>query len=213
MAKLIRALVVDDHAVVRAGLTNILKAESDIEVVGEARDGLEAVNKALELKPDVILMDILMPHCSGLEATVAIKERLPSARVLILTISEKEEDLFQALRLGAQGYLLKGASIPEVVDAVRTVAADEVMLSPHMVTRLVAELREKANGPTLSARETEILQLLGDGLTNTEIAQRLFISESTVRTYLHRLLDKLHLKNRAEAVAYAARHWSLCNPS
>ena len=205
MAETIRVLIADDHAVVRAGLANILESEVDIKVVGEARDGLEAIEKALELKPDVILMDIFMPRCSGLEATVAIRQKLADARLLILTVSEREEDLLQALRFGAQGYLLKSATITEVADAVRMVAAGEAMLSPHIVTRLVAEFREKADEPTLSTREAEVLQLLGEGLTNTEIARRLFIGESTVRTYLRRLLDKLHLKNRAEAIAYAAR--------
>ena len=206
MAKVIRVLVADDHPVVCAGLVKILGVESDISIVGEANDGLEAINKALELKPDVILMDIFMPRCSGLEATIAIREKLPDAKVLILTISEREEDLFQALRFGAQGYLLKSATITEVADAVRMLAAGEAVLSPYIVTRLVAEFRERADEPALSDRETEVLQLLGGGLTNTEIANRLFISESTVRTYLHRLLDKLHLRNRAEAIAYAVRH-------
>ncbi|HEX76251.1 MAG TPA: response regulator transcription factor, partial [Dehalococcoidia bacterium] len=195
-AKAIRVLIVDDHAVVRAGLAKILGAESDITIVGEARDGLEAIEKAQELKPDVILMDIFMPRCSGLQATVAIRQKLPDARVLILTISEQEDDLFQALRFGAQGYLLKSATITEVADGVRMIASGEAMLSPHIVSRLVAELREKANEPALSTREVEVLQLLGEGLSNTEIANRLFIGESTVRTYLHRILDKLQLKNR-----------------
>ena len=206
MAEVIKVLVADDHPVIRAGLAKILGAESDISIVGEANDGLEAINKALELKPDVILMDIFMPRCSGLEATVAIREKLPDARLLILTISEREEDLFQALRFGAQGYLLKSATITEVADAVRMLAAGEAVLSPYIVTRLVAEFRERADEPALSDRETEVLQLLGGGLTNTEIADRLFISESTARTYLRRLLDKLHLRNRAEAIAYAVRH-------
>jgi DNA-binding NarL/FixJ family response regulator len=207
MAEVIKVLVADDHPVIRAGLAKILGTQSDITIVGEARDGLEAINKALELKPDVILMDIFMPRCSGLEATVAIRQKLPDARLLILTISEREEDLLQALRLGAQGYLLKSAAITEVAEAVRKTAAGEAMLSPSIAARLVAELRQKAEDKTnLSARETEVLQLVGEGLTNTEIANRLFISESTVRTYLHRLLDKLHLKNRAEAIAYAVRH-------
>ena len=206
MAEPIRVLAVDDHPVVRAGLARLLGAESDIHIVGEARDGLEAINKALELKPDVIIMDIFMPRCSGLEATVAIREKLPNARLLILSISEREEDLFQALRFGAQGYLLKSATITEVADAVRMLAAGETVLSPYIVTRLVAEFRERADEPALSDRETEVLQLLGGGLTNTEIADRLFISESTARTYLRRLLDKLHLRNRAEAIAYAVRH-------
>ena len=206
MAEPIRVLVVDDHAVVRTGLANILAPESDITIVGEARDGLEAITQALELKPDVILMDVFMPNCSGLEATVIIRQKLPSAKVLILTVSEREEDLFQALRLGAQGYLLKSATITEVVEAVRKAAIGEAMLSPHMVSRLVAEFRGKAEEPKLSTRETEVLHLIGEGLTNTEIGNRLFIGESTARTYLHRLLDKLHLRNRAEAAAYAARH-------
>jgi DNA-binding NarL/FixJ family response regulator len=206
MAEMIKVLVADDHPVIRAGLAKILGAESDITIVGEARDGLEAVNKALELRPDVILMDIFMPRCSGLEATVAIRQELPDARLLILTISEREEDLLQALRLGAQGYLLKSAAITEVAEAVRKTAAGEAMLSPSIAARLVAELRQKSDESALSAREVEVLQLVGEGLTNTEIANRLFISESTVRTYLHRLLDKLHLKNRAEAIAYAVRH-------
>jgi len=210
MAEVIRVLVVDDHAVVRAGMANILGAEPDISIVGEARDGLEAINKTLELKPDVILMDIFMPRCSGLEALVTIKESFPGASVLILTISDEEEDLFQALRFGAQGYLLKGATITEMVDAVRRTAAGEVMLSPYVVARLVAEFRDKGKASDdelgLSAREIEVLRLVGEGLTNTEIGNRLFIGESTVRTYLRRLLEKLHLRNRAEAVAYSTRH-------
>ncbi len=206
MAEKIRVLIVDDQAVVRAGLTAILGAESDIDIVGEAGDGLEAINKAIGLKPDVILMDIFMPGLSGLEATVAIRQEHPDAKVLILTISDREEDLLHALRFGAQGYLLKSATITEVAEAVRRTAAGEAMLSPHIATRLVAEFRQKADEPELSGRETDVLQLVGQGLTNTEIANRLFIGESTVRTYLHRLLDKLHLRNRTEAATYAARH-------
>lgn len=199
-------MIVDDHAVVRSGLTTILGAEPDITIVGEARDGLEAIEKAPALVPDVIIMDILMPRCTGLEALVPLKERLPGTAVLILTVSEREDDLFQALRLGAQGYILKNAGIDEMVDAVRRTAAGEAILSANLTVRLVAEFREKVDEPRLSEREKEVLQLLGEGLTNTEIAGRLFISESTVRTYLHRLLDKLQLRNRAEAVAYSVRH-------
>jgi DNA-binding NarL/FixJ family response regulator len=206
MDEAIRVLITDDHAMLRAGLVNVLGAESDINIVGEARDGLEAVEKAVELKPDVILMDIFMPRCNGLEAIVAIKERLPSAKILILTVSEREEDLFQALKLGAQGYLLKSATITEVVDAVRMVAVGEAALSPQITMRLATELWERAAEPTLSPREMEVLQLLSEGLTDTDIAERLFIGKRTVRTYLRRLLDKLHLKNRVEAATYAVRH-------
>lgn len=206
MTEEIKVLVADDHSVVRAGLVKILEAEPDIKVVGEARDGMEAIAKATEANPDVILMDVLMPRCTGLEATAAIKESNPDARVLILTVSEEEEDLLQALRFGAQGYLLKTASMAEIVDAVRRTAAGEVMLSPGIAGKLVLEFQHRADEPELSPRETQVLQLLGEGLTNTEIARRVFVSESTVRTYLSRILDKLHLKNRAEAIAYAARH-------
>src|SRR4030042_1262244 len=122
MDKAIRVLIADDHAVVRAGLVKILGGEPDITIVGEAEDGLEAIGKALELKPDVILMDIFMPRCSGLEATVAIRQKLNDTRLLILTVSDREEDLLQALRFGAQGYILKSASITELADAVRKVA-------------------------------------------------------------------------------------------
>ncbi|MFC2068064.1 response regulator [Chloroflexota bacterium] len=205
MAESIRVLIVDDHAVVRAGLTNILKTEPSINIVGEARDGLEAIDKADVLRPDVILMDIMMPRCTGLQATVIIKEKLPDTKILMLTVSDAENDLFQALRLGAQGYLLKSADINELIDAVKKINTGEAILSPNIATRLVNEFRDKADEPKLSEREIEVLHLLGEGLTNTEIANRLFIGESTVRTYLHRLLDKLHLRNRAEATAYSAR--------
>lgn len=206
MAEKITVLVADDHAVVRTGLATILGEQPDIIIIGEAKDDLEAISKALELKPDVILMDIFMPNCTGLDAMISIRESLPDARVLILTVSEHEDDLFRALRFGAQGYLLKSANIDEVADAVRQVASGEAMLSPHIATRLVAEFRKKDDEPKLSAREMEVLQLVGEGLTNTRIADRLFISESTVRTYLRRLLDKLHLSHRTEAMAYAVRH-------
>lgn len=205
MAEQIKVFVADDHAVVRAGLATILGEQPDITIVGEAEDGFEATSKVLELKPDVILMDILMPKCNGLDAMIAIRDRMPDARVLILTVSESEDNLFRALRFGAQGYLLKSANIDEVADAVRKVAAGEVMLSPHIITRLIAEFRQKIDEPKLSSREMEVLQLLGEGLTNTQIASQLFISESTVRTYLRRLMDKLHFSHRTEAMAYALR--------
>jgi len=205
MAEQIKVFVADDHAVVRAGLATILGEQPDITIVGEAGDGFEATSKVLELKPDVILMDIIMPKCSGIDAMIAIRDRMPDARVLILTVSESEDNLFRALRFGAQGYLLKSANIDEVADAVRKVAAGEAMLSPNIASRLIAEFRQKIDEPKLSSREMEVLQLLGQGLTNTQIARQLFISESTVRTYLRRLMDKLHFSHRTEAMAYAIR--------
>jgi DNA-binding NarL/FixJ family response regulator len=207
MTNHIKILIADDHAVVRAGLANILRVESDIQVVAEASNGLEAIDLAVKFQPDIILMDIYMPACSGLEAMAVIKEKAPASKIVILTVSENEDDLFRAIKYGAEGYLLKSASITEVSEAVRRTAQGEPSLSPRMAARLMAEFRDKSEpGPKLSAREREVLKLLGEGLTNIEIAGRLFIGESTVRTHLQRLLEKLHLKNRAEAIAYASRN-------
>ena len=206
MAEFIRVLVVDNHDIVRIGLADILGAESDIKVIGEAKNGLEAVNQVLQLKPDVTIMDIFLPGCNGLEATVAIKEKWPEAKVLIWTTSEREEDLLQALKFGAQGYLLKNVTVTEMVQAVRRTAVGEIMLSSCMASKLVAEFRNKdKTTPNLSLREMEVLLLVTEGLTDNDIGARLFITERTVRTHLRRLLDKLHLKNRVQAAAYAAR--------
>lgn len=213
---MIRILIADDHAIVRNGLANVLKAEPDMDIVGEACDGEEAVRLALKLEPDVILLDIIMPRGGGLTALANLVDKLPATRVLVLTISDREEDLLKALRYGAQGYLLKEVSIKEVVDSVRKVYNNEVILSPNMVGNLVTEFRMKrGNGDelNLSNREIEVLRFVGEGYTNSEISTQLFISESTVRTYLRRLLEKLHLRNRAEAVAYATRHNISCNNS
>jgi DNA-binding NarL/FixJ family response regulator len=207
MTSPIKVMIADDHALVRAGLANILTSEASIQVVAEAANGLEAIDKAAQFQPDIILMDIYMPRCTGLDAMLAIKEKQPQTRVLILTVSESEEDLFKAIKFGAEGYILKSATISEVSDAVRRTAQGEVSLSSRMAARLMAEFRDKNEpGIKLSDREREVLILVGEGLTNLEIAGRLFIGESTVRTHLQRLLDKMHLKNRAEAIAYANRH-------
>ncbi|KTB47967.1 response regulator [Dehalogenimonas alkenigignens] len=208
MSETTRVLVVDDHAIVRSGLSSILAGESAIKIVGEATDGKEAIAKAAALQPDVILLDILMPRCTGLEALPLIREKAPEAKVLMLTVSNEEKDLFTALKYGAQGYVLKGAGIAEVVNAIKRIAAGEVILSPQMAGSLVSEFRQRQNSKEemdLSPRELEVLKLVGEGLTNAEIAEKLFLGESTVRTYLSRLLDKLHLRNRAAAVAYATR--------
>jgi len=200
----IRVLIVDDHPVVRAGLANVLGAESDIDIVGEARDGVEAIDKALELQPDVILMDILMPGCSGVEAMIAIREKLPSTRVVMLTFSEREEDVFKAVRFGARGYLLKSSSIDDILAAIRQVAEGQAILSPYIAGKLLEEFRREQSAP-LSPREMEVLKLVGEGLTNCQIAERLVVTPGTVKTYLQRILEKLHLGNRAEAMAYAMR--------
>jgi two-component system NarL family response regulator len=208
MAENTRILIVDDHAIVRSGLISILAGEDKIRVVGEATDGNEAIAKATTLQPDVILLDILMPRCTGLEALPIIREKAPDTRILMLTVSAEEKDLFTALKFGAQGYLLKGSGIGEVIGAIKRVAAGEVILSPQMAGSLVSEFRQRQSNKEeidLSPREMEVLKLVGDGMTNAEIAEKLFLGESTVRTYLSRLLDKLQLRNRAAAVAYATR--------
>ena len=206
MSEPVRVLLADGYPVMRTGLANALGSETDIKIIGEAGDAIEAINKALELKPDVIVMEIFMPRGSGLEAIATIKQSLPGAKVLVFTTSDREEDLFQALRSGAQGYLLKSATINEVVDAVRRIASGETMLSPAIATKMAAEFRGRPDESRLSSRQMEVLKLLGEGLTTTEIGNSLFISESTVRTHLRRLLAKLNLRNRTEAAAYAVRH-------
>lgn len=204
---MIRVLIADDQAVVRAGVVSVLAAEPDINIVGEARDGLEAINQALELKPDVILMDIFMPGCSGLEATSALAHRLPQTKVLILTVSDSEEDLFHAVKFGARGYLLKSATVDEILAAVKRVAEGEAILSPYIAGKLLDELcHEPFTSASLSLREAEVLKLVGEGLANRQIAERLIIAESTVKTYLQRVLEKLHLENRAQAIGYAVSH-------
>lgn len=200
-----RVLIADEHAVVRAGLAKILEAEPEIRIVGEARNGSEAIDKSIELNPDIILMDIFMPGCSGLEAMVAIKERIPEVKIIIMTMSESKEDLCEALKLGAIGYLVKSASEDELLEAVKRAFAGEIILPLNIVTALIDEIREEPTLLRLSAREKQVLDLLEECLSDAEIARRLFISERTVRTYLRRLLDKLHLKNRVEAAVYAAR--------
>ena len=205
MTNRIRVLVVDDEPLVRDGLTKMLGYETDIVVVGEAT-GADAVDKAVNLDPDVVLMDIYMPVVSGLQAMPMIKEKLPNTRVLMLTVSDSEDDLLSALRLGAQGYLLKSASVNQIIDGVRRTAAGETVLSPQMAAKLAAEVRHKTEERNLSGREKQVLGFLRDGMSNAEIARRLSLQESTVKTHIHHLFGKLHVKNRTEAIFLARRH-------
>jgi DNA-binding NarL/FixJ family response regulator len=205
VAEVTRVLIADEHAVVRAGLAKILEAEPNIRIVGEARNGSEAIDKSIELNPDIILMDVFMPGCNGLESMVAIKERIPEVKIIIMTVSESKEELCEVLKLGAIGYLVKSASEDELLGAVKRAFAGEIILPLNLVTALIDEIREEPTLLRLSAREKQVLDLLEECLSDAEIARRLFISERTVRTYLRRLLDKLHLKNRVEAAVYAAR--------
>jgi DNA-binding NarL/FixJ family response regulator len=210
----IRVVVVDDHALFRRGLENVLSGEPDLEVVGEAGDGLGALEVCGALAPDVVLMDVRMPGCSGIEAARKIREARPETRIVMLTVSDDEADLFEALRAGANGYLLKEVSIDEVADAVRVVARGHSLVSPSMASKLLvefnrlaarAEVRQQTDSASLTGRELEVLRLVADGLTNREIARELFIAENTVKNHVRNILDKLHLHSRMEAVVFAMR--------
>jgi two-component system NarL family response regulator len=210
----LKVLVVDDHALFRRGLQMVLKGEGDIEVVGEAADGNEAVAKAQETMPDVILMDVRMPHRSGIDATQQIKDLIPHVKILMLTISDEEADLYEAIKAGASGYLLKEISIDEVADAIRSVSAGQSRLSPSMAAKLLQEfaaMSKRASearqfpAPRLTDREMEVLRLVAQGLNNRDIAKELFISENTVKNHIRNILEKLHLHSRMEAVVYAVR--------
>jgi len=210
----IRVLVVDDHALFRRGLEIVLAQEPDIEVVGEAGDGAEAVVQAADLLPDVVLMDVRMPRRSGIEACTAIKDVVPSARIIMLTISDEEGDLYEAIKAGATGYLLKEISIDEVATAIRAVAGGQSLISPAMASKLLTEFatlikrdgdRQQVPAPRLTERELEVLRLVARGLNNRDIAKQLFISENTVKNHIRNILEKLQLHSRMEAVVYAVR--------
>jgi len=210
----LRVLVADDHALFRRGLQMVLEQENDIELVGEASDGVEVVEKAQELMPDVILMDVRMPKRSGIEAAGQIKELLPHVKILMLTISDEEADLYDAIKAGASGYLLKEIPIEEVADAIRSVWAGQSRISPSMASKLLNEFaamskasaeRPQMPTPRLTEREMEVLKLVAQGMNNRDIAKQLFISENTVKNHIRNILEKLHLHSRMEAVVYAVR--------
>jgi len=192
----------------------VLEGEADIDVVGEASDGHEAIDKAESTTPDVVLMDVRMPKRSGIEATRLIKDTLPSTKILMLTISDEEADLYEAIKAGASGYLLKEISIEEVADAVRAVQQGQSLISPSMASKLLNEFaamvkrrdeRTQVPGPRLTERELEVLKLVAKGLNNRDIGSELFISENTVKNHVRNILEKLHLHSRMEAVVYAVR--------
>ncbi len=204
----IRILLADDHAVLRAGLRVLLSREPDMDVVGEAASGAEAVQKAEALQPDVVLLDISMPGMDGLEATAQIKQRCARTRVLILTMHEDRHYLLPALRAGAAGYVVKRAADAELIGAIRAIQRGEAFLHPTMARLLVDQYAGQkaagaAEGQPLSDREAEVLRLIAEGLSYKEMADRLGISVKTVETYRERIKEKLNLASRAELVRYA----------
>jgi two-component system NarL family response regulator len=212
VAESIRVAVVDDQELFRRGLTMLLGVEDDIEVVGEAGDGVAAIDLAASTVPDVILMDVRMPKRSGIEACLAIKDVAPTAQIIMLTVSDEEADLYEAVKNGASGYLLKDSSIDEVAQAVRVVADGQSLISPSMAVKLLDEFKQMSRSdraqvptPRLTERELEVLKLVAQGLNNREIAKRLFISENTVKNHVRNILEKLQLHSRMEAVMYAVR--------
>jgi len=208
----IRVLICDDHALFRRGLVMVLEGEPGIEVVAEAEDGEDAVAKAEDAAPDVVLMDVRMPRMSGIEATRAIADTVPSSKILMLTVSDEEEDLYEAVKAGATGYLLKEISIEEVANAIRAVVTGQSLISPSMASKLLNEFnnlakqaQQKVLAPKLTDRELQVLKLVAQGLSNREVAEQLFISENTVKNHVRNILEKLHLHSRMEAVVYAVR--------
>ncbi len=210
----IRVLIADDHELFRRGLRMVLEDEDDILITGEAGDGQTAVTMAQEQAPDVVVMDVRMPSLSGIDATQRIKEAQPGTRILVLTISDEEDDLYEAIKAGASGYLLKEISIDEIGAAVRAIHGGQSLISPSMASKLLDEFaamirkeeaKEQVPAPRLTPREMEVLQQVAKGMNNREIAKVLFISENTVKNHVRNILEKLHLHSRMEAVVYAVR--------
>ncbi len=209
MSDNIRVLIVDDHDIVREGQRALINTESGMEVVGEAKNGLEAIDLVEKLQPDVILLDLQMPKMDGLEAIGEIKEKQPEARILVLTSFTEDEKVYQAIKSGAQGYLIKDSPPLRILNAIRGVHQGETSIGPRIAQKLVREIQRSSDSPPtnepLTAREMEVLKLISKGLPNQEIAERLVISERTARTHVTNILGKLHLANRTQAALYALR--------
>lgn len=209
-----KVLVVDNHALFRQGVRNTIEPEEDFEVVGEAENGAEALAKARELKPDLILMDINMPHCNGLEAVSAIKRELPGVKIVMLTVHDEDENLFEAIKRGAKGFLSKDVRAKALLDSLRGVMRGEAAVSGPMAVKMLNEFVRLAQieaghiANQLTSREREVLQKISEGLSNREIGLSLSISENTVKAHVTNILRKLHLQSRSQAAAYA-RRWGL----
>ena len=213
-ANTIRVLIADDAPLFRRGLYVVLSTEPNIEVVAEAENGEEAISKAEECAPDVVLMDVRMPRVNGIDAARAIRDSSPSTKIIMLTVSDEDDDLYEAIKAGANSYLLKEVSVEEVPEAIRAVVQGQSLISPSMASKLLneyttlakrAEEKSQYPAPALTSRELEVLKLVAKGQSNREIGEDLFISENTVKNHVRNILEKLHLHSRMEAVIYAVR--------
>lgn len=212
----VRILLVDDQALFRRALATLIGDQPDFQIVGEAENGLQAVELAHQLHPDLVLMDVEMPVMTGVEATHRLRDELPQLKVVILSVSEADDHVFDAIKFGAHGYLLKDLRPEQLYDLLRAVMRNETALSPAIAGRLLREFREHSDrrtvttaepsGPDLTQREIQILQLVADGLSNKEIGFQLSITEGTVKNHVHNALEKLQLENRIQAAAYVVRH-------
>lgn len=217
---MLRILLVDDHVLFRKGVAVLLSRRESIQVVGEAGDGLEAIKAARESLPDVILMDIEMPKCDGLEATRRIKREMPHVKIVILTVSDDDQNLFEAIKSGAQGYLLKDLEPYQLYDLLESISRGEAPLSGAVAAKILKEFSSPAQSSAqapevideLTSREIDILELVVEGKTNKEIAYTLNISENTVKIHLRNILEKLHLQNRIQAAVYAVRQGLVDEP-
>jgi DNA-binding NarL/FixJ family response regulator len=217
---MIRILIADDHHLFREGLARVLNEAPGMSVVASVSNGLEALSRTTEFKPDVILMDVNMPKLGGVEATRQLRKIHPQASVLMLTVSENEQDLYDAIRAGARGYLLKNATSSELIDAIQRVHAKEAILTPGMAAKLLNEFasispstipvnsggKDDTTVGTLTEREREVLQWVARGMTNKEIGSQLSLSPHTIKAHIRTILEKLHLRSRAEAAVWATRH-------
>jgi DNA-binding NarL/FixJ family response regulator len=211
----IRILLVDDQPLFRGAIAALIAGQDDLVVVGEAENGLEAVERAHALVPDLVVMDVEMPVMDGVEATRLIREQLPAIKIVMLTVSESDDHVFDAIRFGANGYLLKDLRPEQLYDLIRSVMRNETPLSPAIAGRLLEEIQNGATkrgassapsqGPSVTRRELEILQLVAEGLSNKEIGKMLSITEGTVKNHVHNSLEKLHMENRIQAAAYIVR--------
>jgi DNA-binding NarL/FixJ family response regulator len=201
-----RVLIADDHGVVRSGLRMLLDRQSDIEVVAEAEDGVDALEKVVASKPDVAILDVAMPKMTGLQATYEIKKQAPDTQVLILSMHDDERYLYEALRAGASGYVLKRAAGEDLLDAVRAAARGEPFLTPTAQQTLIRDFLARGEQPELTPREQEIVKLIAEAHTNKEIAGILHLSEKTVESHRANVLQKLGMRDRVELVRYAIRH-------